>query len=223
MEKEHHHIEHRHKTKAVHKSSKLGFTDKLFIMLIVASVIYIAYIYFQADILELLKANPYVWSFFSHIFNEISNRTLLGFFYASFFGSLFFILLPMELLFLYYLSLGYSIPLIMSLMLIGSLMGLCLDYMFGLMVGARLVRFILRDKFDKFHNMITKWGSFVVFIGNAIVFPIQPISVVIGSARFSFGKFIFFTILGLFVKIFVLVVLNTYFHDTFMSLIQGFA
>ncbi|MBN2112401.1 VTT domain-containing protein [Candidatus Woesearchaeota archaeon] len=223
MEKEPAIPEHKLKSKAVRKEGGLSFTDKLFIMLVAASAIYLAYIYFQSQILELLKANPYVWAFFSHIFNEISKRTILGFFYACFFGSLFFIVLPMELLFLYYLSLGFSVPLIMALMLIGSLMGLCLDYMFGLIVGARLVKFILREKFDKFHNMITRWGSFVIFIGNAIVFPIQPVSVVIGSARFSFAKFIIFTILGLFVKIFVLVVLSMYFQDTLYPLLKGFA
>jgi membrane protein DedA with SNARE-associated domain len=222
MEKEPTHHMPKTEPKPVHKGDKMGFTDKLFIMLIIGSVIYIAYIYFQKDILNLLKANPYVWAFFSHIFNEISRRTLLGFFYACFFGSLFFIFLPMELLFLYYLSLGFSVPLIMVLMILGSLMGLCLDYAFGLIVGARLVKFILREKFDKFHNMITRWGSFVVFIGNAIVFPIQPVSVVIGAARFSFGKFIIFTILGLFVKIFVLVVLSMYFQDTLYPILQGF-
>jgi membrane protein DedA with SNARE-associated domain len=199
-----------HKKPAPAKKHKIGLLDKIFLLILIASLVYILYLYFQKDIIRLLQMNPYVWAVFSHIAGEIASRTLLGLFYASFFGSLFFIFLPLEVLFLYYLSLGLSVPLVITLTLLGYLMGLCLDYLFGYVVGARLVKFILRGKFDKFHDMITRWGSVVVFFGNVIIFPIQPVSVVIGSAKYSFKKFFILSALGLFVKLFTLVIISMY-------------
>jgi len=199
-----------HKARPSHKAKGMSLTDKIFLLILVFSVVYIGYLYFQDKAIEILRMNPYVWSFFTHITREISKRTLMGLFYASFFGSLFFIFLPIELLFLYYLALGYSVPLVIALVMIGYLMGLSIDYLFGFVVGAKMLKFFLRTKFDKFHNMTSKWGAAVVLIGNIIPFPIQPASVVIGSAKYSFKKFFLLSLLGVFVKLFALVVISTH-------------
>lgn len=188
----------------------MAFMDKLFIFLLLVSVFYVAFLYFQESIMGLLKMNPYVWAFFSHIFDEISRNTLLGLFYASLFGSLFFIFLPIELLFLYYLTLGYPVPIIMALTIIGSVIGLIIDYLFGFAFGARLIKYVFGGKFDRFHNLVSRWGSAIIFLGNIIPSPIQPASVVIGSARYSFIKFLVFTSIGNFVKVFALVVIGMY-------------
>ena len=221
MEKEER--EHAHSAKHVRKPSGLGFTDKVFLILLVFSVIYIGYLYFQQEIVELLKMNPYVWAFFTHIAAEISKRTILGLFYACFFGSLFFIVLPIELIFLYYVALGYSVPLVVSLTLLGYLMGLCLDYLFGFVVGARVIRFFLREKFERFHKMIEKWGGIVVFVGSAVIFPIQLITVIVGSAKYSFKKFVIFAALGLFVKLVALVALGTHLEEYIFPIVQSLA
>ena len=146
MEKEHQKQPQHHKARHVEKHKGLSLTDKIFITILVGSVIYIGYLYFQQDIIRLMQMNPYVWAFFTHITGEISSRTLLGMFYASFFGSLFFIFLPIEVLFIYYISLGYSVPLIIVLTMIGNMMGLFIDYLFCFVVGARLLKFFMRSK-----------------------------------------------------------------------------
>lgn len=210
MHKEIAHPAPQHKIKHVKKPRGMGLMDKLLLFILVVSAVYVGYLYFQQDIIRILKMNPYVWAVFSHIAGEISRRTLMGLFYASFFGSLFFIFLPLEVLFLYYLSLGYSVPVMIALALIGNAIGLCLDYLFGFTVGASIVKFFFRKNFEKFHSMITKWGAFIVLIGNIIPFPIQVVSVIVGSARYSFKKFFFFTVIGIFAKLFALVVLSMY-------------
>jgi len=210
MEKEHHNLAHVKKTRHVENKTGFSLTDKIFITILVGSIIYVGYLFFQEDIIRLLQMNPYVWSFFTHITNEISQKTMVGLFYASFFGALFFVFLPIEVLFLYYVSLGYSVPVIIALTIIGNLMGLFLDYLFGFVLGARMLKFFLRSKFEKFHNMTEKWGGVIVVVGNIIPFPIQLASVIIGAARYSFVKFVIFTFLGLFVKLFALIMLRTY-------------
>jgi len=204
-----------HHTKHVHKKSKAGLLDRIFMLVIIVSVIYIAYLFFQDEILAILQMNPYVWAVVSHIFEEISERTLAGLFYAAFFGSLFFIFIPLEALFLYYISLQLPMPLIITLTMIGVIMGLSLDYLFGFIVGARVVKAVIGDNFDKFHKKIKKWGGVIVFFGNVIVFPIQPVSVVIGTAKYSYKKFVILTAAGLFVKLIGLIFLSSYLKQNF--------
>ena len=200
-----------HEARIMHvkKPSGIGLTDKLLLFILVISAVYVGYLYLQEDILKVLQMNPYVWAVFSHIIGEISKRTLTGLFYASFFGSLFFIFLPLELLFLYYLTLGYSVPVMIALVLIGNLMGLCLDYLFGFTLGARIVKFFFRKNFEKFHSLITKWGAIIILGGNIIPFPIQVVSVIVGSAKYSFKKFFIFTVIGVLAKLFVLVMVSS--------------
>jgi len=194
--------------KHIVKKNGMGFFDKLFIFIIVVSAIYVGYLFFQEDILKLLQMNPYVWGIFSNIADEISQRTLMGLFYASFFGSLFFIFLPLEFLFLYYLTLGYSIPTMVALALIGNVMGLCLDYLFGFTLGARVIKFFFRNSFDRFHDIIMKWGAIIILGGNVIPFPIQAVSVIVGSARYSFKKFFLFTVIGIVAKLVILIMVS---------------
>ena len=203
------------KSAHVRASNKTGVLDKVFILILVISIIYIAYLFFQDVIIEVLKMNPYVWAVFSHISAEIARRTMLGLFYASFFGALFFVFLPLEILFLYSLSLGYPVPFLIAITIIGNLMGLCLDYLFGFIVGARILRVFIREKVERFHDLTQKWGGAVVLAGNIIPFPIQIVSVVIGSAKYPFRRFVIFTALGVFVKLFTLIVINFYLSGIF--------
>ena len=200
-----------HEAKIMHvkKPTGMGFTDKLLLFILIISAVYVGYLYLQEDILRVLQMNQYVWAVFSHIIGEISRRTLMGLFYASFFGSLFFIFIPLEFLFLYYLTLGYSVPVMIALALIGNLMGLCIDYLFGFTLGARVVKFFFRKNFEKFHSLITKWGAIIILGGNVIPFPIQVVSVIVGSARYSFKKFFIFTMIGVLAKLSILVMVSS--------------
>jgi membrane protein YqaA with SNARE-associated domain len=202
-------------------SESMGTIDKTFIIVTLIAVCYTLVIIYQKEILVLLQKNPYVWVMVSHIFNEISTRTLLGLFYACFFGSLFFIMVPLELLFLYYHSFGYPAISLVGLTIIAVTIGLFFDYVFGWILGKRVLVFLLREKFHKFHRWIGKWGSVAVFIGTALPFPIQPVSVIIGAVRFPLRKFIIFAFLGSFVKYTLLIVIGNYLMQSLIPWIQA--
>ena len=157
----------------------------------------------------------------SHIFNEVNRRTVLGLFYACFFGSLFFIMVPLELLFLYYSTLGYPEVSLVGLAIIAITIGLVFDYMFGWLVGKRVLAFLLKDKFKKFHDWINKWGGIAIFFGAALPFPLQPVSVIIGAVGYSFKRFVFFAFSGLLVKYITLVILSRYMMDALIPWLQG--
>jgi membrane protein DedA with SNARE-associated domain len=204
-----------------HDSSPMGFLDKTFLLVTLIAVAYVLIIIYQKQILALLQKNPYVWAGATHIFAEINGRTLLGLFYASFFGSLFFIMIPLELLFLYYATLGYPGVSLVGLAVIAIAIGLSLDYLFGWLVGKRVLVFILRDKFEKFHKWINKWGAIAIFFGAATPFPIQPVSVIIGAVGYSMKKFIIFAVAGLLAKYIGLFILSGYLMEYLVPWLQG--
>ena len=74
---------------------------------IILFLIFLAYMFYNQIVLfflELLKSNPTVYSTYLYIESEISSQTLKGLFYMSIFGSIFFLVMPSEALFIYYLS-----------------------------------------------------------------------------------------------------------------------
>lgn len=193
---------------------KIGFVDKTFIIVTLIVAAYITYIIYQDQILGLLQRNHYVWIVVTHIFSEIKSRTVLGLFYASFFGALFFVFVPLEVLFIYYNSMGYPAIAIVGLATIAVTMGLTLNYMFGWLAGKRALKFLLQDSFEKFHSWISKWGGIAIFFGSALPLPIQPVSVVIGAVKYSINKFMIIAFLGSLTKFTALVLIGDYIVQT---------
>lgn len=196
------------------KRFKLGFMDKIFVLIAVISLLYLLYLTYQDQLIALLQKNAFVWAVVSHITAQIAGRTFLGFLYATFFGSLFFITLPLELLFLYYYSLDTFSPLLLVGIAVGAItLGLSLDYFFGRLLGERALRFFIRDDYDRFHKLLEKWGALIIFVGSLVVFPIQIVAVVIGAGEFSFKKFFFAALLGTLLKYTALVFFGNYIVD----------
>jgi len=131
-------------------------------------------------------------------------------FYAVFLGSLFFIVFPLEIIYLYYLYGGYNVFEIAGIYLVASVLGLLLDYLIGLLFGERILRYLFKDKLDKFQALGQKYGGFFVFIGNMLIFPIQYFSLLLGSLRYSFKKFLFYTIVGIIIKLVILTLWGSY-------------
>ena len=162
-------------------------------------------------VMAALQANPQVWAFYQAISNEIASRSLMGLFYASFFGSLFFISLPIEIVFLYYLGLNYYVIQIFTIVMVGNLLGMLFNYGTGRLVGDKWIRKLLKEKYVRFRKKLDKAGAFIVLIGNIIPFPIEPFSVFLGAVKYNFVSFITWTIVGKVIKFLILLFGYTYF------------
>ncbi len=170
-----------------------------FWILVVLSL-YFSFGWVKEQLFVLLQMNPAVWAVYKAIELEIASRSLLGLFYASFFGALFFITLPVELIFLYYLGLNYYFVQVLVITLAGNLLGIALDYFVGWLIGTRILKWFLKEKYDGFHRKIEKAGAFIVIIGNIIPFPIEPFTVFLGAVRYGFFRLMLYTFLGKLVK-----------------------
>ena len=176
------------------KKSRLG---RLFFWLAVLGALYVLFLIFKDDLLALLQKNDTAWAVYTHISDQISEKTLLGLAYAGFFGSLFFILIPLEAVFFYYLALPHHVVFVITIMLVSSVLGLAADYLMGRLVGEGILMRYAEERFTKTKQSMEKWGGAIVILSNIIPFlPVQIISVVVGATRFGLKKFLFYTVIG---------------------------
>ncbi len=159
--------------------------------------LYFGFGWLRSEALVLLQMNPHIWAAYNAIEAEIAARSLLGLFYASFFGALFFITLPVEIIFLYYLGLNYYVVQVLVITLLGNLLGIAVDYFCGWLIGPKVLQwFMKKETYAKFHAKIEKAGAFIVIVGNIIPFPIEPFTVFLGALRYGFVRLMVYTLIG---------------------------
>ena len=178
--------------------SKLrAFRKKLTLSIIVFVIIYTFYLRWE----WLIENVSFLNSLYSFVFDHFIEKTLMGMFLSSMIGGIFIIFLPIEFQFAYYLSSQHPLILVIAVLLVGNVIGLSIDYLIGRLFGERLARKLLKKKYDKFLNrMQGKLGSFLIFFGNIIVFPIELFSVAVGAAKYPYKKFLIYTVLGKIIK-----------------------
>ena len=97
---------------------------KLWFIVLFILLIYLFYEPILSQLQELLKLNPAIYQRYLSIQSEIANNTVKGLFFVAIFGSVFFLTLPSEALFIYFLSSTSHSPFIIILgMLLGNLGG----------------------------------------------------------------------------------------------------
>jgi|GEM_PF-1007528 len=173
---------------------------KWFIYIVLAIIIFYSYKYLLAKAFELMQKNPSVWAVYKAIEAEVASKSLLGLFYASSLGAIFFISLPVEVIFVYYLGLNYYFVQVITIILVGNLLGMWFDYFFGWIVGEKFLKWVMKKKYDVFKNKIDKMGAFLIIVGNIIPFPIEFFAVFLGAIRYGFYKYTIYTVIGKTIK-----------------------
>lgn len=138
--------------------------------------------------------------FFRHVSLHIKNASILGTFYASIFGSLFFLPVPMELVFLNFLRAGHY-----PVFLIGIyLLGVVISYTFNYWIGGKLTyvskKIISFKRFYKIKVFINKHGALGIFVFNVLPLPSQVLSAILGVFNYNRTRFYVFTMAGQAIK-----------------------
>ena len=180
----------------------------------------IAYLFYEPFVfwvLSLLKSNPTTYSYYLMVESNILNKTLLGLLFVSTLGSLFFLVLPSEAVFLYYLSsTDYWFVWIIGFSVLGSLVAFLFNYLFGFVLGERVVRFLFRKNFWNYKEKIEKWGGIVLFFGAIFPGPLEVLSIFYGVFKFSLKRYLFLIAFGRFIKYVILFVAYYFFWDSIM-------
>ncbi|MBN1275726.1 VTT domain-containing protein [Candidatus Woesearchaeota archaeon] len=137
----------------------------------------------------------------AHITQNIDAGTLLGVLYASLFGGLFFITIPMELVFISFLRAGTNPYFLLFTFIGGFIISFTANYYIGVKLDTFSKKVISPKKFYKIKGVLNRYGSWAVFAINAIPFlPSQPLSTVLGVFKYNRVKFYVYFVSGQFLK-----------------------
>jgi membrane protein YqaA with SNARE-associated domain len=125
---------------------------------------------------------------------------LLGAFYTSLFGGLFFVFLPMEAVYIRYLKSGFSPFLIILVYVGGFLFSYTANYYIGLKLNNVSKKIISPKKFYKIKGIINRYGAWAIFGFNVLPLPSQPLSTILGVFRYNKKRFYLFFLLGQLIK-----------------------
>ena len=136
----------------------------------------------------------------SHISANIVASSLMGILYTALIGGLFFILMPMEVLFARFAASDHNFLIILVIYLAGIMIAYIIDYYLGMKLTTVSKKLISPRKFYKIKGKINKYGSAAVFIFNVLPFPSQILSAILGVFKYNKTRFLVFVFLGQFVK-----------------------
>ncbi len=172
--------------------------------------------------LSLLEQSPTLWALFKHITYQIEEQTLLGLFYANAFGSLFFITIPAEVVFIYYTFLSYHPLLILAISIVGTMLGILADYIIGWLFGERVLRYFLKEHFEKLSKLNERFGGLLILLGHiSIIFPFQIYSAIVGATKYPIKRFIIYTFFGVLIKYGILLFGKNYVIETVIPWIRS--
>lgn len=202
----------KNKKVVAHKPDHKGLKSFLTKLLVIAFLILIVW-YFRKEVVLFIKGLPIIGPLYIHISDQIINKTLLGLFYASFLGAMFFVTLPVEAIFIYYLSLHHNVFFIIAVAFIGNMLGMIFNYSFGFFLGKGFIKGLVKNNHDRFKGWIEKFGGVILVIGNIIPFPIEPLSLMYGGFKYDFKTYTILTAIGKIIKFIALAIIFFYFLD----------
>jgi len=196
-------------------------SKKLIIYIILMALMVAGYFLFKDSVVSFVKSYPWLWNIVTYVDAQIQRRTLLGLFYAAFFGGLFFSPIAVELIFIYYLTLDYSPLTLLAVMLLGGILAEIVNYFFGFTLGNVIVKPFMKDSLEKWKTRSEKYGSFLVFAASALPLPLGIIALILGALKFNIGKFSVAVILGRLARYASIIWLQAFFVTTILPFFRS--
>lgn len=145
-----------------------------------------------------------------HIIHHITEKSLLGVFYASAIGGLFFVTISLEGLFLTFLKSGHSPFILVGIYIFGLLISYTINYYLGMRLATITQKAITPKKFYKIKGVINKYGVLAIFVFNVLPLPSQPLSAILGVFKYNKTKFYVYFLAGQIIK-YTLIVIGAHF------------
>lgn len=135
---------------------------------------------------------------------SIADSTLLGAFYTALIGGLFFVFMPLEVLFARFLGTGNPFLLVLLVFISGLVVSYTINYLVGMKLSGISKKIISPRKFYKTKNILNRYGAAAVYIFNALPLPSQPLAAILGVFRYNRTRFYVFFLLGQLTKYIVI-------------------
>ena len=133
---------------------------------------------------------------------------ILSFSLIHFGGYLFFLLMPVEILFTYYLIRDYNLIILIIVALATAIAAQTIDYLIGYVVSNQIIYKIIGEKkYKKTEKYMNRYGNLTIFVFNFLPLSSPILALVAGMLRYKFRNLLFYSFLGLSIKYVVIVLL----------------
>ena len=133
---------------------------------------------------------------------------IVSFSIIHFAGYLFFMLMPVEILFTYYLIEDVNLVILLILALVTAMVAQIIDYLIGYLVSNHVIHKLIGEKkYKKTKKYMDKYGNLTVFVFNFLPLSSSVLSLVAGMLRYRFRNFVIYSLMGLSLKYFIIVLL----------------
>lgn len=128
-------------------------------------------------------------------------HTLLSFAVVNFSGYLFFLVMPVEVLFIYYLNVGMDVYWLNAIAIITAIASQLIDFYIGRSLSTRIIdKMIGRHRYEKAEAEIRKYGNIAIFVFNLLPLSSPVIILAAGMLKHRLKEVLFYSLTGLFLK-----------------------
>ena len=132
---------------------------------------------------------------------EQRQPTLISFSIIHFAGYLFFMLMPVEILFAYYAVFDINLPLLLGLALVTALLAEIIDFYIGYLLSNTVInKLIGKEKYQKSQKYIKKYGNAAIFVFHLFPLSSSVLALAAGMLKYRIRYFFTYALLGLFLK-----------------------
>ncbi len=151
-------------------------------------------------------ANTFIDAIIKHVSHHIASLSLLGMFYVTFFGGLFFLTVPIEPIFI--LALPKHNPLILLfVVLAGAIISYSVDYLLGLKFSTLSKKLVSVKQFYKMKSMINKRGAIAILLLNIIGVGSQQMTFIMGVFKYNKSRLALVALTGQLIKYSIIIAL----------------
>lgn len=147
-----------------------------------------------------LFESTYIPIILNHIKTHIFAYSSLGLFYATFFGSLFFLFIPLEAFYIAALKKGMMSPLHFAALFAGVLLAYSINYFIGWRFSRFSKNLISPKQFYRIKIAVNRFGKLAIFLFNVIGMGSQQLTFVLGVFRYNKTRLFVFALAGQIVK-----------------------
>ncbi|MEE9525869.1 MAG: VTT domain-containing protein [Candidatus Woesearchaeota archaeon] len=190
------------------KFNKVLFGTGVIIIVLFLILLITSYLFLKDSNIWLFKNLNFL---ISHFTKHISGASLLGALYSTMIGGLFFLSIPLELLFIKFFNSGRPIMIILLFYFIGLFISYSINYFIGLKLSGVSKKLISPKKFYKLKGILNRHGAWAIFVFNAIPLPSQLFAAILGVFRYNKTRFYVFFLLGQLTKYVGLIIILSFF------------
>jgi len=176
-------------------------------VILLVSIIIVA---LQPLIVSIISGDPALAAEYHYALSQVNHLSILWLFIVTLLGSMFFIAIPSDFIFIYYIFNGANPVYTILATFFGVMIGRSIDFGFGAIFRKYTLKNLMSNKKD-FKKRFRKVESSLVFFGNFIpMFPIEFLAVFIGTTRYKYWKFLAYNSAGKIIKLIIMAIFVKY-------------